>query len=158
MSVIVVNKTKISASQINDCCSKMMYSFPRAERFPSMKNIIERSRSKSDACYYSSYFTSNKGKYSFGKQKRQLFPKYKLGPSPNKYNLNDHLSSFRRNKSSNSFSFGLSWESFRKNGNIPIEFTDYSIPGPGSYQFKTFFGFSGQKYSLKGRYLEGNLI
>lgn len=104
MSIIAVNKGKISSSPINNCCSKMMFSFPRAARFPSefpsSSNLkLKIKKSNPSFNYNPCLIKTNQFQFAFSKQQRIAFPhKIFQIPSPSQYNVNQVNTSFQKKK------------------------------------------------------------
>lgn len=148
MSVIAVNKAKITSNPLNTSVSKNMYSFGKADRFFQGRPFYPR---------ISSYQTDSSGKQSkslnptFAKDKRVLFKLNLLGPTANKYDLSYCQSGFKKNNFTKSYSFGMGRECYKKNVNVICvsKLLDAKIPGPGSYRNSPLIGNIGLRYSFR---------
>lgn len=141
MSVIIESGEVISKSPLNNSSSKMMYSFPKAERFTRLNKIYN------DNLYNLPNLKSNRST-SFGYGTKYDFTQTRK-PKPPYYDIPAIIDA--KKPHSPAYTFGISREYyskvFSKNGKI----IDKGIPGPGKYDFLKPFGSDAYKFSLTSR-------
>ena len=141
MSIQLYTQEQIVNHVENASPTKFMYSFSRAERFPSIKRT-----GKTDTFYTLPSMRMNRTA-GFGYGQKSDFTK-------NKNNRTEFISIKRDFDPGNlrgyKFSFGLGRDSFTKAYCPGYKNVDKNIPGPGKYNVIKDLGADSPKYTLHG--------
>lgn len=135
----------ICGSPLNKSRAKMMYSFPKSDRF---RNIV-RSPSSQLCPFYdiAEHFYRSTRAAGFGKGNKFDFTKgAEKTPGPCGYKLTRQLSEKK------SFSFGLGRDKVSLHGIVPSRINKGDAPGPGQYPIRSSKSQIG--YSFRIRYKE----
>ena len=142
MSIQLYTQEQIVNHVENASPTKFMYSFSRAERFPSIKRT-----GKSDTFYTLPSMRMNRTT-GFGYGHKSDFTR-------NKNNRTEFISIKRDfdvgNQRGLKYSFGLGRDSFTKAYCPGYKNIDSSIPGPGKYNIMKKLGDDAPKFSLYGK-------
>ncbi len=133
----VISGEPICNSPLNHSKSKFMYSFGRAQRFPSI------STSFSGQFFYNLPSMKMKRSTSIGYGTKYDFTRDAKSKSPVFYNFKSDFDP--KNPSGPSYTFGLGRDRMYKT-------YDYSSPGPAKYNYLRPFGKDGIKYTMRIKY------
>jgi hypothetical protein len=122
-----------------------MYSFPKANRFPSMKIAAT-----SNTFYYTLPDVKSKRAASLGYGKKYDFTKSKKDIKSGFYNLGTDFDA--KKPHSPAFTFGISRGYYNKVYLETAKMFDKDVPGPGKYDFLKPFGGESSKYSMLGKH------
>ena len=134
----------ISNSPLNHSKAKMMFSFPKAERFPKLRS------SHSISCFYNLPEVRMTRFTTLGKGNKSDFTSGARSKSPVFYSAKSDFD--QSNPHSPRYTFGLGRDKFTKAYCEGTKMFDKNIPGPGKYNITRPFGSDAAKYTMKGKY------
>ena len=137
----VISGEPICNSPLNHSKSKYMYSFGRAERFPSI------SRSYFGSNFYNLPSMRMKRSTSIGYGTKYDFTRDEKSKCPVFYNFKSDFD--QKNPAGPRYSFGLGRDRMYRN-------FDNSCPGPAKYNITKPFGKDGIKYTMRIKYNRSN--